>query len=267
MCPANLCKALHDVYFTHQNAQQYINLGHPCCTKNQHNIQMPSMWWFRAGNNLAYENKPSFYVYSLNFSYPPPNTLCPHTAISSMMTMTQSLHWTFPPHPLDCSNLVPSDISWLPQLHRCIVYTKNLMMPLLTWGQPRCSSWLELRWSTSRSQETLSKFLSQTGDKSCWRTCATYIDGLPFPLIGHIIPELTILSLFDICVVAKVGCKVTFNKCTVVVTYNGNVILTGGKDPTTNLWALPMGTQRTSSHHADMAMTLLAAPDKTNTHA
>jgi hypothetical protein len=28
MCPTNLCKALHDVYFTHQNAQQY-QLGAP----------------------------------------------------------------------------------------------------------------------------------------------------------------------------------------------------------------------------------------------
>jgi hypothetical protein len=42
-CPANMGKALHDVYFTCQNAQQCINLGHPCCTKNRHKTQMPSM--------------------------------------------------------------------------------------------------------------------------------------------------------------------------------------------------------------------------------
>jgi hypothetical protein len=37
--PAHLCKALHDMYFTRQNAQQYIALGHPCCTKNRHKMQ------------------------------------------------------------------------------------------------------------------------------------------------------------------------------------------------------------------------------------
>jgi hypothetical protein len=42
-CPANLHKALHDVYFMRQNAQQYINWGHPCYMKNRHKTQMPSM--------------------------------------------------------------------------------------------------------------------------------------------------------------------------------------------------------------------------------
>jgi hypothetical protein len=64
----------------------------------------------------------------------------------------------------------------------------------------------------------------------------------------------------------NIGCKVTFSKHTVVATYDGKVILTGSKDPTTDLWTLPMGTPRTSSHHANTTMTLLAAPDETNTH-
>jgi hypothetical protein len=34
----------------------------------------------------------------------------------------------------------------------------------------------------------------------------------------------------------------------------------------TNIWTLPMGTLCTSSHQADTAMTLLAAPTETNTH-
>ncbi len=96
--------------------------------------------------------------------------------------------------------------------------------------------------------------------------CDIYIDNLPFPLTGHIIPELTIASLFGIHMFTNIGCKVTFSKHTVVVTYNGKVILTGSKDPTTDLWTLPMGTLRTSSHHANTAMTLLAAHDETNTH-
>ncbi len=42
-CPAHLQKALHNIYFTHQNAQQYIAMGHPRCTKNKHKMQLPNM--------------------------------------------------------------------------------------------------------------------------------------------------------------------------------------------------------------------------------
>ncbi len=36
LCPMHLHKALHDINFTHQNAQQYMDLGHPCSTRNKH---------------------------------------------------------------------------------------------------------------------------------------------------------------------------------------------------------------------------------------
>jgi hypothetical protein len=42
-CPTNVRKPSHDVYFTQQNAQQYINLGHSCSIKNRHKTQMPGM--------------------------------------------------------------------------------------------------------------------------------------------------------------------------------------------------------------------------------
>jgi hypothetical protein len=58
-----------------------------------------------------------------------------------------------------------------------------------------------------------------------------YIDGLPFPIMGHIIPELTIASLFGIRVLTDVGCKVTFSKHSVVVTHNGKVIYPVEKTP------------------------------------
>jgi hypothetical protein len=95
--------------------------------------------------------------------------------------------------------------------------------------------------------------------------CNIYIEGLLFPLMGHIIPELTIVSPFGICVLTNVGCKVTFSKHLAVVTYNINVILIGRKKPTINLWTLPMGTLHTSSHQANTTMTLLAALDETLT--
>jgi hypothetical protein len=42
-CPAHLRKATHDIYFNRQNAQQYIDLGHPCSTRNRHKSQFPGM--------------------------------------------------------------------------------------------------------------------------------------------------------------------------------------------------------------------------------
>jgi hypothetical protein len=43
LCPAHLCKVMHMIYHNHQNAQQYINLGHPCSTRNRHKTQLPTM--------------------------------------------------------------------------------------------------------------------------------------------------------------------------------------------------------------------------------
>ncbi len=41
-CPPHLCKASHDINFNRQNAQQYIDLGHPCATKGRHKTQFPA---------------------------------------------------------------------------------------------------------------------------------------------------------------------------------------------------------------------------------
>jgi hypothetical protein len=41
-CPMHLHRPTHDVNFTCRNAQQYINMGHPCSTKNQHKIRLSS---------------------------------------------------------------------------------------------------------------------------------------------------------------------------------------------------------------------------------
>jgi hypothetical protein len=41
-CPAQR-KSGHDVYFTRQNAQQYIDAGRNCSTRNRHKTQFPAM--------------------------------------------------------------------------------------------------------------------------------------------------------------------------------------------------------------------------------
>jgi hypothetical protein len=58
--------------------------------------------------------------------------------------------------------------------------------------------------------------------------------------MGHIMPDMTSASLFGIRVLFKAGCMIVFddNKCQVI--YNGKVILTGYKDPASNLWMLPI---------------------------
>ena len=38
-CPAHLRKPGHDVYFSRQNAQQYIDAGRNCSTRNRHKTQ------------------------------------------------------------------------------------------------------------------------------------------------------------------------------------------------------------------------------------
>jgi hypothetical protein len=65
--------------------------------------------------------------------------------------------------------------------------------------------------------------------------CDIHIKGLPFVLSGHVIPDLSIASLFGIRVLTKAGCKVMFtcNKC--IVRYKNNIIIQGEKDPATNL--------------------------------
>ena len=40
-CPLHLRKPDHDIYFTRQNAQQYINQGYNCATKNRHKTVFP----------------------------------------------------------------------------------------------------------------------------------------------------------------------------------------------------------------------------------
>ncbi len=65
--------------------------------------------------------------------------------------------------------------------------------------------------------------------------CDLKVLGLPYVLKGHIVPNLTVASLIGICILCKVGCIVMFTDAACYVMYNGEVILTGHKDPSTDL--------------------------------
>ncbi len=70
--------------------------------------------------------------------------------------------------------------------------------------------------------------------------CDIAIPGLPTVLTGHIVPDLALALLIGICPLCKAGCHVIFDSHNCEVEYNGNVILRGYKDPSTNLWMLPI---------------------------
>ena len=102
--------------------------------------------------------------------------------------------------------------------------------------------------------------------------CDISIAGLHTVLTGHIIPNLSIASLFGIRVLTEAGCNVTFTKGECVVRYDGNVILRGTKDPTTNLWTLPLGspahhTSHTCEQRAASAAAMIATSPQTQVAA
>jgi hypothetical protein len=94
--------------------------------------------------------------------------------------------------------------------------------------------------------------------------CDIYIEGLPTIPMGHILPDLSIASLFGIRALIDAGCNVTFDREWCTVRYNGNTILSGGKDPATDLWTLPLGSNGMTSHHIQNAI-LPVAPEFTAT--
>ena len=70
--------------------------------------------------------------------------------------------------------------------------------------------------------------------------CDITIPGLPTVLTGHIVPSLTVASLIGIRVLCEAGCTVTFTASHCDVIYEGKVIARGYKDPSTDLWTLPL---------------------------
>ncbi len=70
--------------------------------------------------------------------------------------------------------------------------------------------------------------------------CDIIVPGLPTTLIRHIVPELSITSLFGIRVLMKAGCTVQFDNRKCLVCYKEKNILFGMKDLATDLWTLPI---------------------------
>jgi hypothetical protein len=70
--------------------------------------------------------------------------------------------------------------------------------------------------------------------------CNFELPGLPAILEGHIVPDLTVSSLVSICILCKAGHIIIFTKTACHIMYGGKVILIGYKNPSTDLWVLPI---------------------------
>jgi hypothetical protein len=79
--------------------------------------------------------------------------------------------------------------------------------------------------------------------------CDLEIPGLPYVLEGLIVPDLTVASLVGIRILCKMGCMVLFTDEACYVRYHGKIVLMGYKDPSTDLWVLPITPDAISNQH------------------
>ncbi len=97
--------------------------------------------------------------------------------------------------------------------------------------------------------------------------CNLEIPALPYVLEGHIVPDLMVASLVGVRILCKLGNTVLFTDTACYVRYQGKVILTRYKDPSTDLWVLPITPDainqqklRTSQGHDLVSAQLRASP-------
>ena len=79
--------------------------------------------------------------------------------------------------------------------------------------------------------------------------CDITIPGLPTILTGNIVLGLSIASLIGVRVLCEAGCTVTFCKDRCDVIYNVKTILKGCKDPSTELWTIPINASHMPPLH------------------
>jgi hypothetical protein len=79
-------------------------------------------------------------------------------------------------------------------------------------------------------------------------TCQLNIPGLPTTATqAHIFPQLA-HALLSIGLLCDHGCTAIFDQQTVNIHYANQIIMTGYRDPHTNLWVIPMDTPTPNNH-------------------
>ncbi len=140
------------------------------------------------------------------------------------------------------------------------LWVSKLKMPLQILAQHKSLSWREHQSLTNIKDSSLQVPLADGQQVLSTHMC-NIINVLPVTLMGHIIPDFSIVSLFGIRVLTKAGCKITFDDQNFTIRYNGNIIFGVKKDLSMDLWTLPLGlptshpwsTKPSSTHGSALA--------------
>jgi hypothetical protein len=146
----------------------------------------------------------------------PPNVQLPHLPLVTMTTSLLSLQIHQQLKRVPCLFLL------MPLPRQMLPYGQRMQSPIPVINKRKAHSPLKVALADGR------KVFST-------HECNVRIIGLPTVLTGHIIPDLSIASLFGIRVLTEAGCKVRFNKHKCTVWYDNKIILEGEKDSTTDL--------------------------------
>jgi hypothetical protein len=93
------------------------------------------------------------------------------------------------------------------------------------------------------------------------KVVSTHVCDIKIPMLtGHIVPSLKVASLIGIRPLCKAGCKVVFNNDKCEVIFSNKVILTGHKDPSMDLWTLPLPMGRMWTSPISDAVTMPTSP-------
>lgn len=100
------------------------------------------------------------------------------------------------------------------------------------------------RFSSIPEKDPISVTLTDGNEVRLTHKCILDLPGLPEKTReGHVVPGLTSRSLISVVTLCNTGCKVTFTKVNVKVTYNGKVVLPGSKYDRTGLWMVPLNNK------------------------
>ena len=218
-CPAPWRRANHQEGFNRNNTGQHIAAGNNTCTKAMHKSQMPNMW--RCGTEQeelkcldSFVSEPTLYPIIVDDD--DTTVVTENLSSKCQQICAPSVHPRKPSIPIThaVANTGATSITIMqktPNMKNVRLATKPLTINL--------------------PDGTMVKS-THIYDLEIWE--------LSYVLEGHIVPDLTVASLVGIRILCKMGCTVLFTDTVCYVKYQGKVILMGYKDPSTDLWVVPI---------------------------
>jgi hypothetical protein len=237
----------HQQVYTHENAQQFIATGYDPCTKGMHKTILPmgKNNWRCGTESICLANKCNSLVSASANSLDPilsgtSSSLLADdkfTVVTSNVIQLACIQRPRPSLAATARHLWGSNP--VPQYLNAMTITTHMAiadMGAMSIFIMECADVA----NRQVAQKPLTIKLPDENKVMSTHICDINIPGLPTILMGHIVLSLAITSLMGVCPLCKAGCTVVFDndKCDVV--FNGKAILHGYKDPTTNLWTLPI---------------------------